>query len=228
VDPVDTQCAFAEKIDAPFPLLSDTTRKTVAAYGVPFEIRGMKLAARSVFVVAPDGKIAWLDRKYAVPQTLEGSDLLGALDRVADHRIEAAVKDVKDPETKALRLLFLRGVEDLLTGDAVRLAALLEPAKEGAGDGGGSGGKDATKAAAKDAAKDAARVAAKKMIAAFELEGSSRPFVLDLVDPGKITISLARERPVEVAASIERAKPTRVAFPVVRTDDGYRIVPPGK
>jgi hypothetical protein len=194
------QCAFAGKLGAPFPLLADPEREAIGAYGVQIEIRGMKLAARSVFVVGRGGKIAWIDRRFGVPRSLAGSDLLAALDGLLSRRIEAAVKDVKDPETRALRRLYLRGLSALLRRDAKELRGLLlRP-----------GGEEEDPA--------------KAMIEGFEIPGAPRPSVFDLVDPEKIAIASDKEGVFEVSAPHGREKPARAAFAVKRTEDGYRIL----
>ena len=52
---------FKEKYRLPFPLLSDYNREVIEKYGiVQEEILGLrKLAKRSVFIIKPDGTIAW-------------------------------------------------------------------------------------------------------------------------------------------------------------------------
>ena len=58
---VDSHEKWAEKRDFHFPLLADTEKKVIELYGV----KGGTLIAvkRSVFVVDPDGKVAFVDRK---------------------------------------------------------------------------------------------------------------------------------------------------------------------
>ncbi len=63
VDPPFSQAEFASKNDLTFPLLSDFTRQTVAAYGVELQnlagIEGYNVAQRSVFVVDGEGAVRW-------------------------------------------------------------------------------------------------------------------------------------------------------------------------
>ncbi|HUX69811.1 MAG TPA: peroxiredoxin [Cellulomonadaceae bacterium] len=47
--------AFAEKRRLPFPLLADTDKSVVKAYGV----NGPLMTKRSVFVIDPKGRVAW-------------------------------------------------------------------------------------------------------------------------------------------------------------------------
>jgi thioredoxin-dependent peroxiredoxin len=53
-DPVDKQCAFAEKYSLPFPLVADHTKAVATSYGV---LRPSGRARRVTFFLAPDGKI---------------------------------------------------------------------------------------------------------------------------------------------------------------------------
>lgn len=63
VDPPFSQAEFHKQNDLNFPLLSDFTGQTVAAYGVSLEnlagIDGYTVAQRSVFVVDSHGNVAW-------------------------------------------------------------------------------------------------------------------------------------------------------------------------
>jgi peroxiredoxin len=56
-----SQIAFAEHLQAPFPLLSDWGRETCAAYGVRYDVwkEHDGLAKRSVFVIGGDGVIRY-------------------------------------------------------------------------------------------------------------------------------------------------------------------------
>lgn len=51
----DSHRRFAEKRRLPFPLLADTDKSVVKAYGV----NGPLMTKRSVFVIGPDGRVAW-------------------------------------------------------------------------------------------------------------------------------------------------------------------------
>ncbi len=71
-DSLESHRSFAEKLGGlPFPLLSDTSLETIKAYGVVND-RGTG-ARRSVFVVAPDGVVAYANQRYEVskPEHLE-------------------------------------------------------------------------------------------------------------------------------------------------------------
>jgi len=57
---VDSHEKFAQKRDFPFPLLADTDKRTIEAYGVGAPILGVR---RSVFVVDSGGIVRYADRK---------------------------------------------------------------------------------------------------------------------------------------------------------------------
>lgn len=58
LDNVKSHAAFAEKYHAPFPMLADTGHVVAREYGVLTSILWMKYAARTTFIIAPDGRIA--------------------------------------------------------------------------------------------------------------------------------------------------------------------------
>lgn len=58
LDDPSTHAAFARKHHLPFPLLSDATGKTAAAYGSLLNLGVMRLAKRRSFIIGPDGHIA--------------------------------------------------------------------------------------------------------------------------------------------------------------------------
>jgi thioredoxin-dependent peroxiredoxin len=70
---VESHEKWAEKRGFHFPLLADTEKQVIELYGV----KGGKLIAvkRSVFVVGPDGKVAFVDRKV-VGATFVSADKL--------------------------------------------------------------------------------------------------------------------------------------------------------
>jgi glutaredoxin-dependent peroxiredoxin len=63
VDAPFSNAAFASRNDVNFPVLSDYTRATVAAYGIALEdfagMPGYTAAKRSVFIVGPDGVVTY-------------------------------------------------------------------------------------------------------------------------------------------------------------------------
>ena len=58
LDDVKSHAAFARKYHAPFPMLADTGHVVARAYGVLTSLLWMKYAARTTFIIAPDGRIA--------------------------------------------------------------------------------------------------------------------------------------------------------------------------
>jgi peroxiredoxin Q/BCP len=81
VDPVEGEKgnkAFAESEKADFPMLSDPTKETAAAYGVLNPERGN--ARRWTFYVDKDGKVAAIDKEVKPPTSAE--DMLAKLDEL--------------------------------------------------------------------------------------------------------------------------------------------------
>jgi peroxiredoxin Q/BCP len=58
LDNVKSHAAFAKKYHAPFPMLADNSHAVAKEYGVLTSMMGMKYAARTTFIIAPDGRIA--------------------------------------------------------------------------------------------------------------------------------------------------------------------------
>jgi peroxiredoxin Q/BCP len=78
VDPVDGEKgnkAFAESEKADFPMLSDPTKETAAAYGVLHPERGF--AQRWTFYIDKEGKVAAIDKAVKPPTSAE--DLIAKL-----------------------------------------------------------------------------------------------------------------------------------------------------
>jgi thioredoxin-dependent peroxiredoxin len=59
VDPVEENRAFAESLNADFPLLSDPDKSTARAYGV---LNAFGVASRHTFYIGADGRILAIDR----------------------------------------------------------------------------------------------------------------------------------------------------------------------
>ena len=68
VDPIEENTAFAEEQNADFPLLSDPTKETAAAYGVLSE-RGF--ANRWTHYIGKDGRILYIDKEINVETSAE-------------------------------------------------------------------------------------------------------------------------------------------------------------
>ncbi len=87
VDPVDGEKgnkAFAESEKADFPMLSDPTKETAAAYGVLHPERGV--AQRWTFYIDKEGRIAAIDKSVKPPTSAE--DVLARLDELKVAKIQ--------------------------------------------------------------------------------------------------------------------------------------------
>jgi thioredoxin-dependent peroxiredoxin len=62
-DSVEAQEAFKDKQHFPFPLIADTDKTVIKAFGVPLMMRGVvSMATRQAYLIK-DGKIVWADYK---------------------------------------------------------------------------------------------------------------------------------------------------------------------
>lgn len=76
VDDVETNRKFAESLELDYPILSDPTRETAAAFGV-LAYEG-KYAARHTFYIDADGTILYIDRD--VKPATAGKDTIARLE----------------------------------------------------------------------------------------------------------------------------------------------------
>jgi peroxiredoxin len=70
--------AFADRLRLTFPLLSDFSRRTSAAYGVLLESSGH--SGRAVFVIDRDGRIAYKDQSVTPDVVPDNRALIAALE----------------------------------------------------------------------------------------------------------------------------------------------------
>lgn len=79
VDDPDTNRAFAESLDADFPILSDPSKETATAYGVlrDFGPRIGSVAQRWTVYIGGDGRILKLDKE--VSASTAGEDVVATL-----------------------------------------------------------------------------------------------------------------------------------------------------
>jgi len=77
LDKVELQAKFKESKDLPYPLIADTEKKVVEAFGVPAKW----VASRQCYLVE-DGKVIWADHKAATSKQAE--ELLAVLDKRAE------------------------------------------------------------------------------------------------------------------------------------------------
>jgi thioredoxin-dependent peroxiredoxin len=74
VDTPEDNLAFARQEEADFPMLSDPTKATAAAYGV---LGPIGFARRWTFYIGPDGRLLDIDK--AVSTATAGQDVMGKL-----------------------------------------------------------------------------------------------------------------------------------------------------
>ena len=68
---------FAQKLQLPYPILSDPTRKTAEAYGV---LKGLPVAMRHTIYISKEGKVALVDTK--VKPATAGEDIARNLEKL--------------------------------------------------------------------------------------------------------------------------------------------------
>ena len=80
VDSIETSQALAKKLDLHFPILADPKTDAIRAYGVQHV--GKPFALPAIFVVAPDGRIAWKRVSGTVFDRPPEEEVLEAVSRV--------------------------------------------------------------------------------------------------------------------------------------------------
>ena len=80
VDTPELNKQFSDKENANFPLLSDPDKKVATAYGVVDATHA--LAQRWTFYIAPDGKLAKVDKDQSKHTTTAGADLTASLEEL--------------------------------------------------------------------------------------------------------------------------------------------------
>ena len=123
-DDAETQCRFAKSLEAPYRMLSDAGAKVTDLYGVRFEMRGMVLSSRALFVVDRDGKLAHVDRSFGVPKALAGTALPAVLAQLVDARLEKLIVELK-PSREAV-LAGLRVFDRICRNDTTGLTEVPE------------------------------------------------------------------------------------------------------
>jgi thioredoxin-dependent peroxiredoxin len=76
VDDPGTNKKFAESLELDYPILSDPTKQTAAAYGV---LNQHQVADRWTFYIGPDGKIAAIDKDVKARTETAGADIAAKL-----------------------------------------------------------------------------------------------------------------------------------------------------
>ena len=89
-DPIEENIKFAKKIEADYPLLSDTDKKVATAYGI-LSPRGY--SKRVTFIIDVEGKIASIDDKIELKT--HGADLSKKLEEL---KVKPAKKRKEKPK----------------------------------------------------------------------------------------------------------------------------------
>jgi peroxiredoxin Q/BCP len=127
VDTVESHANFAKTLGIQFRILSDTDLAVAKLYDVATPSPDGAYATRSAFIVDKDGKIRWLDRDLKAPKgTLEGSDVLAALDKIAGKADPVAALADLPPVERDGKTVFVRFAQAFLAEDIVALEALVD------------------------------------------------------------------------------------------------------
>jgi hypothetical protein len=156
--------------------------------------RGMNLAARSIFIVDKKGKLALVERRFAVPKALAQTPIPGKLEELVDADIRRACGKL-EPEPEA-RITLLRALDAVVRADAEGLGALLLP----------------------DAGLEAGA-----LLGLLGTLPEPRPSVFDLADPARIEIQADKAGHVEASVPLRLEKPSRLVASLKKTDAGWRI-----
>ncbi len=127
VDPQATHARFAKALGLRFRLLSDEDLAVAKTYGVHAASADGGYAARSVFLVDPEGKLRFVEREFLVPRTLDGSELKSVIETLsAENDPLAVLKDLPSPEREGKEVL-LRWALALTREDVAAAGKLLHP-----------------------------------------------------------------------------------------------------
>lgn len=92
-DPIEKNIEFAKKIEADYPLLSDTDKKVAKAYGI-LSSRGF--SKRVTFIIDAEGKIAAIDDD--IKFKTHGADLAKKLEELKVKPAEKRKEEAKKTE----------------------------------------------------------------------------------------------------------------------------------
>jgi peroxiredoxin Q/BCP len=82
-DPDTMQAAWARESQFPFLFASDSAKTVGQAYGAIYSGRGVTLDNRNLFIVGPDGKIAYRALPFREVDPQSYTDLGAAINRIA-------------------------------------------------------------------------------------------------------------------------------------------------
>jgi len=127
-DSVEKHADFAKTLGIQFRILSDPDLAVAKLYDVASPSADGGFATRSAFIVDKEGKVRWLDRDLKTPKgTLDGTDVLAALDKIAGKSDPvAALKDLPPVERDG-KTAFVRFAQAFLAEDITALEALVDP-----------------------------------------------------------------------------------------------------
>ncbi len=83
-DPIDALASWARDDEFPFLMVSDTGLVAASKFGAVFDRPGTHVSAREVFVIGPDGKVAYVDAPFREIDPAAYTKLGEAIDRVAE------------------------------------------------------------------------------------------------------------------------------------------------
>ena len=128
VDTVESHANFAKTLGIQFRLLADTDLAVAKVYDVATASADGGFATRSAFIVDKEGKLRWLDRELKAPKgTLEGTDVLAALDKIAGKADPVAELANLPPLERDGKTVFVRFAQAMLTEDVTALEAIIDP-----------------------------------------------------------------------------------------------------
>jgi peroxiredoxin len=128
VDTVESHANFAKTLGIQFRLLADTDLAVAKTYDVASPGADGGFAQRSAFIVDKEGKVRWLDRNLKTPKgTLEGTDVLAALDKIATKADPVAGLAELPPVERDGKTVFVRFAQALLAENVPALDALVDP-----------------------------------------------------------------------------------------------------
>jgi peroxiredoxin len=85
VDPSEASREVVDSLDLPFPILADTSRDVVRRYGLLHAgggPGGSDIAVPALFLLRPDGSIAWRHVARRIQDRADPADVLGLVERL--------------------------------------------------------------------------------------------------------------------------------------------------
>jgi len=128
VDTVESHARFATTLGIQFRILADTDLAVAKLYDVATPSADGGFANRSAFIVDKEGKLRWLNRDLKpMKGTLDGSDVLAELDKVAGKADPVAELAGLPPIERDGKTVFVRFAQAFLAEDIAALESLVDP-----------------------------------------------------------------------------------------------------